>query len=160
MVRSTTATDDATDESNDDLSAIAEWAIEMSKRAGDGETKNPVEMAFAEASNGDDYVTVRFTGGRTDGRVDFDISEATLYEDAYKPDHIIAEHFGHEAAIEDALDALRSHADLRTVGNNRCGAIKFDRDTGDVVGISIYGVTVDDHDAAVDDMRACFEDDD
>jgi len=77
MVR--TDTDDATDESNDELTAIAEWAIELSKRAGDGDSKNPVEMAFAEASNDEDTVSVRI-GATRDGGVSFRIRPATLYE--------------------------------------------------------------------------------
>jgi len=154
MVRTTTA--DATDESNDDLSAIAEWAIELSKRAGDGETKNPVEMAFAEASNDEDTVSVCVEATR-DPKVNFRISPASLYEDAYKPDHIIAEHFGHEAAIDDALAVLRDAVDLRSLRSGRFGAFRFDRDTGDVVAIKLYGIDVDDHNATVAEMKACFD---
>jgi len=153
MVRTTT--DDATDESNDDdLTAIAEWAIELSKRAGDGDSKNPVEMAFGEASNDEDTVSVRI-GATRDDRVDFRIRPATLYEDAYKPDQIIAEHFGHEAAIAAALEALRNDADLRSVREGGCGALRFDRDTGELVDVSLYGVDV--ADGTVDRIRTAFE---
>ena len=154
MVRTTTADDEA---NTNDLSAIAEWAVELSKRAGDGDSKNPVRMAFAEASNDEDTVSVRIRGDRSDG-VGFAIREASLYEDAYKPDHIIAEHFGVEAAIDDAFDVLARHADLRSVSEHGCGAIRFDRDTGDVADVSLYGIDVDDEDATVDEMKACFDD--
>jgi len=152
MVRHTKADDD---ESTDDLTAIAEAAVELSARD-DVSTQSPVRMAFAEASNDEDTVCVRFAADR-DGGVSFDISPASLYDDWYRPDHIIAEHFGVEAAIDDALTVLREDADLRNVREGRVGAFRFDRDTGDVRDVSIYGVDVADHDATVRRMFACFE---
>ena len=149
-------TEPADEESTDDLTAIAEAAVELSARP--DAPNNPVDMAFGEASNDDDTVSVRFMGDR-DGDVGFAIRPASLYEAWYKPDHIIAEHFEAKAAIDDAFDVLREHADLRSVRETGCGAFRFDRDTGDVVDVSLYGVDVDDHDATVADVFACFRDD-
>jgi hypothetical protein len=151
-------TEPADEESTDDPTAIAEAAVELSARD-DVSTKSPVRMAFAEASNDEDTVCVRFAADR-DGGVSFDISPASLYEDWYRPDHIIAEHFGVEAAIDDALTVLREDVDLRNVRESRVGAFRFDRDTGDVVDVSIYGVDVDGEDVTVARMMSCFEADD
>jgi len=155
MVRHTDAADD--ESTTTDRTAIADAAVLLSDR--DASTKDPVKMAFAEASNDEDTASVRFIADR-DGGVSFDISPASLYEDAYRPDHIIAEHFEVEAAIADALEVLREDADLRAVREGRVGAFRFDRETGDVAAIALYGVDVDDEDATKARMRACFEDDD
>jgi len=145
-------------EADDDRTAIADAAVELSARD-DVSTKSPVRMAFAEASNDEDTVSVRFTADR-DGGVSFDISPASLYDDWYRPDHIVAEHFGVEAAIADALEVLREDADLRAVREGRVGAFRFDRDTGDVADVSIYGVDVDDEADTVARMVSCFDGDD
>lgn len=122
------------DDEDDDTPSIDEAAANF-------DDVDPVEQAFGEASNDEETVCVRFVCDRDDG-VSFDISDSPIYHDWYRPDFIIAEHFGVVDAIEDALAVLRDEIDLRSLSEGRVGAFRFDRKTGDLVDISLYGVDV------------------